>query len=774
MSSNVSVHSNRRAQIAVNGRYRAHRISGIQRYAHEIASRIGDHFDIIAPERGRGITGHWWEQTRLPSACNGRLLWNPSGSGPAFYRRQVVTIHDLFPIDHPECYSKAYAHWYGVLLRRQVARALHLIAVSEYTKSRIVDRLGCDPQRITVIPNGLTTGCERVEQPAIDKAYSALELPSRRYVLTLSSLEPRKNLRTTLKAWKMVHDRLPSDVWLVIGGPKADRAVYAQHEVEADLPRVSFTGYVPDEHLAGLYSGASLFLFPSLAEGFGIPLLEAMACGVRSITSNTSSLPEVGGDAVTYIDPLDAKALAEAIETELRNGASPDAPAQDAMARAKQFTWDKAAATTRETLERAASVEGHRSGRTHANHGHSSVAITGQVRTDRRAEFTGAVGAPVDGPRVALVHDWLTGMRGGEKVLDILCGLYPDAPLYTLLHVRGAVSATIENRRIRSSLLQKMPRAAEKYRHYLPLFPLFAELNKARDADLVISTSHAVAKAMVERRGNKRPYHICYIHTPMRYAWDMFDDYFGPDRVGALASRYFFRPVMSGLQAYDRRTVDRVDLFLANSSYVAERVRRIYGRDADVLAPPVDTARFTGLEREPEDWYLVVSALVPYKRVDETILACKRLGRRLKIVGSGPERSALQKLAADLGADVEFLGFVGDEELGDYYRRARALLFPGVEDFGIVPVESIACGCPVIALGTGGILDSMTRETAILYNEPTVESLIDAMSEFESRESGFLPDKLRARAAHFSQDKFAAQFTFIAERALHQAFPFAA
>ena len=318
---------------------------------------------------------------------------------------------------------------------------------------------------------------------------------------------------------------------------------------------------------------------------------------------------------------------------------------------------------------------------------------------------------PVPHP-VALAHDWLTGMRGGEKVLELLCRRFPEAPLWTLIHNAGSVSSTITCRPIHTSLLQRLPFSSKKYRHYLPLFPLFAETNKVRHAGTVISTSHAVAKSMVKRGRRHCRLHLCYIHTPMRYAWDLFDEYFGPERVGWLKSQLFFRPILRCIQWYDRATVRRVDLFIANSHYVAERVRACYGREAAVLPPPVDLSRFSDARREPEDWFLVVSALVPYKRVDHAILACARSGRPLKIVGSGPEMERLKMLATELGAEVEFAGFASDETLVEYYRCARALLFPGVEDFGIVPVEAIAAGCPVIAFKKGGVLDSMTEETA--------------------------------------------------------------
>ncbi len=371
--------------------------------------------------------------------------------------------------------------------------------------------------------------------------------------------------------------------------------------------------------------------------------------------------------------------------------------------------------------------------------------------------------SPLGSLRVALIHDWLVNMRGGEKVLELICRRFPDAPLWTLLHVPGSVSSAIEDHPIKTSILQSLPFASTKYRHYLPLFPLFAELTKVRDFDLVISSSHAVAKGMVKKGKDSRPLHICYIHTPMRYIWDRFDDYFGPDKVGPLASHGFFQPLARLLQIYDKETVDRVDLFVANSRFVADRVKRLYGRDAEILPPPVDVQSFAAVERAPEDWYLMVSALAPYKRVDHAIRACAMLGRELKIVGAGPEEKTLRLLARDFGAKVQFMGFVEGADLVECYRRARGLLFPGVEDFGIVPVEAIATGCPVVAFRKGGVLDSMTDESAELYSEQTVEGLREAIISFENRR--FSVQELRNRAAKFAPERFLCRFEEILERA---------
>jgi glycosyltransferase involved in cell wall biosynthesis len=358
------IHGSKQAgSIVVNGRYRVHQITGVQRYAHEIANRLeardgeapGTPLDVLAPVKAKGSLGHLWEQTILPAACQGRLLYSPCASGPAFYSRQVVTFHDIFPIEHPEWYSAMYGAWYRFLMTQLVTRCLHLIAVSEYTKSRLVHLLGCDPGQITVIHNGLTRSCERVGADRVEAARQALKLPTRKYVLGLSSLEKRKNLRTTLEAWARVNESLPSDTWLVLAGSAANVSVYGQQTLPTGVARVFYTGYVPEEYLAGLYSGASLFLFPSLAEGFGLPLLEAMACGLRAITSNTTSLPEVGGDVVTYIDPLDSAALGDKILEAFATGATHETPFLPAIERARRFCWDRAASQTRAVLEAAAS-----------------------------------------------------------------------------------------------------------------------------------------------------------------------------------------------------------------------------------------------------------------------------------------------------------------------------------------------------------------------------------------------------------------------------------
>ena len=347
---------------------------------------------------------------------------------------------------------------------------------------------------------------------------------------------------------------------------------------------------------------------------------------------------------------------------------------------------------------------------------------------------------------VALVHDWLTGMRGGERVLEALCGMYPDADIFTLYHRRGSVSAGIERHRIRTSFVQRLPLAGTYYRQYLPLFPMAVEQFDLDPYDLVISSSHCAAKAVVPSR---RARHLCYCHSPMRYAWDQFDAYFGPARTGRLASRWFYRPLLARLARWDASTATRVHRFVANSTHVAERIRRYYNRAATVVYPPVDTIFFQPAAISPGSHFLIVSALVPYKRIELAIEACDRVGAALRIVGDGPDRARLEARA---GRTVEFLGRLSDEAVRDEYRRALAVVLPGEEDFGIVPVEAQACGRPVVALGRGGALETVAdSDTGVLFAEPDMASLAAALDRVARLR--FDSTRISQHAQRFSHDR---------------------
>lgn len=349
---------------------------------------------------------------------------------------------------------------------------------------------------------------------------------------------------------------------------------------------------------------------------------------------------------------------------------------------------------------------------------------------------------------VALVHDWLTGMRGGEKVLEVLCELHPNATLFTLLHNRGAMSPTIERMNIRTSFIDRLPLKTEKYRNYLPLFPRAVESLDLSPYDLILSTSHCVAKGAIPKRG---ALHICYCHTPMRYVWEMYDEYFGKGRAGlpARAAMSFFAP---RLRRWDVASSDRVHHFIANSRNVGQRIQRYYQRSADVIHAPVDTSLFTLSERD-DGYYLIVSALVPYKRIDLAIEVFSRLGERLLIVGKGPD---LQKLKALASSNIEFLGWQSDVELAKLYAGCRALIFPGIEDFGIVPLEAMASGKPVIAFGQGGALETVVEHaehsTGVFFYEHTIEALTDALRK--SQRFRFDPRVIRVHAEQFDRSKF--------------------
>lgn len=351
--------------------------------------------------------------------------------------------------------------------------------------------------------------------------------------------------------------------------------------------------------------------------------------------------------------------------------------------------------------------------------------------------------------RVALVHDWLTGMRGGEAVLEVLCERYSEAEIFTLVHVPGRVSRLIEGHRIHRSFVQRLPGARRWYRQYLPLFPMAIEQFDLDEFDLVVSISHCAAKAVI-KPGRAR--HLCYCLTPMRYAWDQFDAYFGPARVGPLASR-LLRFILGRLARWDQETARRVDRFIAVSAHVARRIRRYYNRPASVIYPPVDTDFYHPNGSPPESYFLTVAALVPYKRVDVVIEACRLLRAPLKIVGDGPERGRLRRLA---GPDVEFLGVRSATELRELYRGAAAFVLAGEEDFGIAPVEAQACGRPVVALARGGTAETVIDGlTGVLVDEPTPAAFADGLAR--AQRLRFDPATLRQHAQKFSRERFVAE-----------------
>lgn len=365
--------------------------------------------------------------------------------------------------------------------------------------------------------------------------------------------------------------------------------------------------------------------------------------------------------------------------------------------------------------------------------------------------------------RVALVHDWLVSMRGGERVLEAFCELFPEATLHTLVHRPGSCSPTIERMRIEASFLDRLPAAR---RHHRALWPLFAHAIESFDFsgyDLVLSSSSCVAKGVITPT---RTPHVCYCHTPMRYVWDLFPDYFGEGRASPL-TRFMAGAIAPFWRLWDESSARRVDRFIANSHNVAARIAKRYGRDALVIPPPVDTARFTPRPAgEIGDAYLMVTAFVPYKRVDLAIEAFARLGRRLEIVGHGPEAARLERLARG-HPNIEFIRDATESEVARRFERCRALVFPGEEDAGITPLEAQASGRPVIAFGRGGALETVAgldgspgaaaAATGVFFEEQTPAALIEAVERFEANLEGFDPRVARAQAERFDKEIFKAR-----------------
>ena len=337
-------------------------------------------------------------------------------------------------------------------------------------------------------------------------------------------------------------------------------------------------------------------------------------------------------------------------------------------------------------------------------------------------------------------------MRGGESALEHILTLVPGSQLFTLMHTGGSVSAQIESHRPRHTFLQHLPFSRTRYRNYLPIFPTAIEQLDLDDYDVVISTSHCAAKAAIPP-GKAR--HLCYCFTPMRYAWDQFDAYFGVEQVGQWQSR-FYRIAMNRLAQWDMTTAGRVDRYVAISQYVASRIDRYYNREADVIYPPVDTNFYCPNGSKPRGYFVVVSALVPYKRVDMAINACRLAGVELRVVGTGPEAKRLQSLS---NSTVKFMSHQTKEQLRELYRGSQGFLLTGEEDFGIAPLEAQACGRPVIALGRGGALETVDDGiTGLLVKTDDAESFADAIQTVAQRE--FDPDCLYAAASRFSPAVF--------------------
>lgn len=358
--------------------------------------------------------------------------------------------------------------------------------------------------------------------------------------------------------------------------------------------------------------------------------------------------------------------------------------------------------------------------------------------------------------KIAIIHDWLTGMRGGEKCLEVFCELFPQADIFTLLYNKGSISPTISRLSIKTSFVQHLPFSSKLYRNYLSLFPKAVESFNLNSYDFILSSSHCVAK------GAKKPekaFHLCYCYTPMRYVWSFFDDYFGSY---SAFKKIIVKNVSKSLKKWDLASLDRVDEFVAISETIKKRIKDIYQREAKVIYPPVDVDKFfLSSNTKRGDFYLCVCALVPYKRIDVIIDAFNRMpDKKLVIVGDGNLQKELQMKKAS--NNINFLGWVGDNELLLLYQRAKAFVYMAEEDFGIAPLEAQSAGLPVLAYGRGGVAETVISlddagsayPTGLFFKAQESASLIEAIERFEAKEKEFSPEHIRKNALRFSRQAF--------------------
>lgn len=361
--------------------------------------------------------------------------------------------------------------------------------------------------------------------------------------------------------------------------------------------------------------------------------------------------------------------------------------------------------------------------------------------------------------RVAIAHDYLNQMGGAERVVGVFHRMFPTAPIYTTIVDREKLLPELKNADIRVTWMQKVPGILKNFKLFFWLFPFAVKSLNLEDYDLIISSSSAYAKGV---KKGKNTIHICYCHTPMRFAWD-FDTYIEGMNVPSLI-KLLARIMVGPLRIWDKLTSKQVDYFLANSSIVQKRINEFYQLPSQILFPPVNISRFKEISKGNEDYFLVVSRLVSYKRIDLAVEACTKLGKRLIIVGDGPDRHRLEKLA---GPTVEFKGRISDEEVEDYMKKCNAFIFPGIEDFGITPLEVNACGRPVIAFKAGGALDTINPGVnGVYFEEQNINSLATVIENFDTKI--WDPLLIRKHAEKFSETRFIEELTDIINNALEK------
>ena len=364
-------------------------------------------------------------------------------------------------------------------------------------------------------------------------------------------------------------------------------------------------------------------------------------------------------------------------------------------------------------------------------------------------------------PKIAIVHEWLVDHSGSEKVLEQMLQVFPEADLFSMVEfLPDELRPFIQHKKVTTSFIQKLPFARKHYRNYLPLMPLAVEQLDVSGYDIVISNSHAVAKGVIT---SSDQLHLCYCHSPIRYAWDLYHQYLREAELHKGIKGVFARLFLHYLRQWDLSTINRIDHFMANSNYIAQRIHKVYQRSATVIHPPVDTEEFTLCEQK-ENFFLTASRFVPYKRIALIVEAfCQMPNKQLVVIGDGPD---YDKVRAVAGPNVQLLGFQPFEVLKDHMQRARAFIFAADEDFGMIPVEAQACGTPVIAFRKGGSLETVVDgSTGIFFSEQDTQSIVQAVERFETMADMFAPQTIRVHAENFSIDTFRTNFrSFVEDR----------
>lgn len=356
--------------------------------------------------------------------------------------------------------------------------------------------------------------------------------------------------------------------------------------------------------------------------------------------------------------------------------------------------------------------------------------------------------------KVAIVHYWLVTMRGGEKVLEALCEMFPQADIFTNVYDPSRISNTIKSHNVYTTKINNWPMSKKLYQKYMPFMPKALMELDLTGYDLIISSESGPAKGVCPA---PNAFHLCYCHTPMRYLWDMYHDYF---RKSNPLVKFFMKKMIPGLRQWDVMSSNLVDHFVANSSFVQKRINRYYNRQADVVFPPCNIEKYINNPRSPKDFYLFFGQLVGYKRADLAIEACIKSGRKIVVIGEGKSKEAKKYSKTGL---VTFTGRISDEKVAEYLSQAKALLFPGIEDFGIIPVEANSAGCPVLAYKKGGAIDSIKENvTGLFFEEQTVDSLIECINLFESKETEFTERTAYTKhVQQFSKENFIKKITDI-------------